>query len=81
MTVAGKDVSYRRVDVDALDPEKYQPIEHVYDPAYGNSAGPNEQAVKQLLQSNKFKEALVEALKNIPLNSKDEVINIMKQLK
>lgn len=73
MPVGGKDLSYRKVDVDALDPEKYQPVEHFYDPAYGNSAGPNEQAVKQLIQSNKLNDALLEALKNIPLNSRDEV--------
>jgi len=71
MTVSGRDVSYRRVDVDALDPEKFQDIEYIYDSAYGDSTGPNEQSVKQLLQSNKLPEALAESLKNIPLRSND----------
>ncbi|KAI6182333.1 Actin-related protein 2/3 complex subunit 5 [Aphelenchoides bicaudatus] len=72
MAVNVKDTSYRKVDVDFYDPEKYQEAEAIYDPAYGNSSGPNESAVKQLLQSNKLSEALVEGLKNIPLKTHDE---------
>lgn len=54
MTVSNKEVSYRKIDVDSLDPEKYQPVEPIYDLAYGNSSGPNENAVKQLLQVSIF---------------------------
>jgi hypothetical protein len=74
MAVNVKDTSYRKVNVDELDPDKYQEAEPIYDPAYGDSSGPNEQTVKQLLQSNKLNEALSEALKNIPLKSHDQVI-------
>lgn len=75
MAVNVRDVMYRKIDVDALDPEKFQEVERVYDSAvYGDgTTGPNENTVKQLLQSNKLNEALTEALKNIPLKSNDEV--------
>jgi hypothetical protein len=77
MSVNVKDTSYRRVDVDALNPEQYIEVEQPYDASFGDASGPNEQAVKSLLQSNRLNDALVESLKNPPLRSTDNVISTL----
>lgn len=62
MTVnPGGDRSYKKVDVDSLDPDNQSTIQVPYDPSFGDSSGPNENRVRELLQANKLNEALAEA--------------------
>uniref|UniRef100_A0AC35TMM0 Actin-related protein 2/3 complex subunit 5 n=1 Tax=Rhabditophanes sp. KR3021 TaxID=114890 RepID=A0AC35TMM0_9BILA len=64
--------SYRKLDVDAFDPEKYDETEEFTDNV--GIAGPDERVVQQFLQSGKHTEALKAALTNPPLNSKNKAI-------
>ena len=67
------DTGYRKLDVDAFDPDKFVDID---DHAAGETptgAGPDEAQVRQLLQSNKNLDALKAALSNPPLESKYQV--------
>ncbi|CAD5206381.1 unnamed protein product [Bursaphelenchus okinawaensis] len=68
------DMSYKKVDVDALDPDKRK---EEYQPDYlcqGPGNGPNEETVKKLLQSSKHLEALKAVLEDPPLNSNDQAL-------
>uniref|UniRef100_A0A0N4ZV58 Actin-related protein 2/3 complex subunit 5 n=1 Tax=Parastrongyloides trichosuri TaxID=131310 RepID=A0A0N4ZV58_PARTI len=61
--------SYRKLDVDAFDPEKYDENDEFLE--NGSAMGPDEKLVQQLLSSGKNTEALKAALSNAPLNVKD----------
>lgn len=67
------DMTYKKIDVDALDPDQYKDVAEPDDPSFGSGQGPDEAAVKQFLQSNKTLEALKAALQNPPLKSEDQV--------
>lgn len=59
---------YRKLDVDAFDPERYHDLDDGEE-----SAGPDERLVSQLLQTSKLNEALKAALMNPPLKTKNQV--------
>jgi len=61
--------SYRHLNVDEFDPEAYVDGDEADTPGIG----PDENQVKQLLQSNKNVEALKVALSNPPLRTKNQV--------
>lgn len=61
--------SYRNLDVDAFNPEKYVEGEEIETP----NIGIDEAQIKQLLQSNKNLQALKLALANPPLKTKTQV--------
>lgn len=61
--------SYRKLDVDAYDPDQYDEAEDVDTPGLG----PDDRQVSQLLQSNRTFEALKVSLLNPPLKSKNQV--------
>lgn len=62
--------SYRKLDVDAYDPDAYDEAADDTDVA---GVGPDERQVSQLLQSNRTIEALKASLLNPPLKSKSQV--------
>ncbi|KAK0425171.1 hypothetical protein QR680_009069 [Steinernema hermaphroditum] len=62
--------SYRKIDVDAYDPDKFEDTEDVETPGIG----PDERQVTQLLSSNQNIEALHAALLNPPLKSKNQAV-------
>lgn len=64
-----ENTSYRNLDVDAFDPEKFEDCEESETPVMG----PDERLVNQLLQSAKLQEALKAALSNPPLKCKNQV--------
>ncbi|CAD5209117.1 unnamed protein product [Bursaphelenchus xylophilus] len=68
------DVSYRKVDVDALDPDKFKDVAEPEYTSHGPGNGPNENNVKQLLQSNKLVDALKAVLDDPPLRSTDQAL-------
>lgn len=63
--------SYRNLDVDAFDPDKF--IDCLDDIVETPGIGPDEANVKHLLQTNKLIEALKAALINPPLKTKNQV--------
>ncbi|TKR93526.1 hypothetical protein L596_007962 [Steinernema carpocapsae] len=65
-----ENTSYRKIDVDAYDPDKFEDTEDAETP----SVGPDERQVTQLLASNQNVEALHAALLNPPLKSKNQVV-------
>lgn len=65
-----ENTSYRKLDVDAFDPEKFEDCEESETPVIG----PDERLVNQLLQSAKLQEALKAALSNPPLKCKNQAI-------
>ncbi|KAM3725362.1 Actin-related protein 2/3 complex subunit [Dirofilaria immitis] len=65
-----ENTSYRKLDVDAFDPEKFVDCEDVETPGIG----PDERLVNQLLQSAKLQEALKASLSNPPLKCKNQAI-------
>ncbi|VDN59321.1 unnamed protein product [Dracunculus medinensis] len=60
---------YRKLDVDAFDPERYHDLDDGEE-----SAGPDERLVSQLLQTSKLNEALKAALMNPPLKTKNQIV-------
>uniref|UniRef100_A0A0K0FR36 Actin-related protein 2/3 complex subunit 5 n=1 Tax=Strongyloides venezuelensis TaxID=75913 RepID=A0A0K0FR36_STRVS len=62
--------SYRKLDVDAFDPEKYDENEDMVTVS-PLAVGPDDKLVQQLLTSGKNAEALKAALCNPPLNVKN----------
>lgn len=64
-----ENTSYRKLDVDAFDPEKFVDCEDGETPGIG----PDERLVNQLLQSAKLQEALKASLSNPPLKCKNQV--------
>lgn len=64
-----ENTSYRKLDVDAFDPEKFVDCEDAETPGIG----PDERLVNQLLQSAKLQEALKASLSNPPLKCKNQV--------
>ncbi|KAI1715499.1 ARP2/3 complex 16 kDa subunit (p16-Arc) domain-containing protein [Ditylenchus destructor] len=62
--------SYRNLDVDIFDVDRFVDGEEADTPGLG----PDEQQVKQLLQSNKNVDALKAALANPPLKTKNQAI-------
>jgi len=72
MSVNVNDRSYRKIDVDALDPDQYREVAEPTEQIFGNGSGPGAEKIKQLLQSNRLKEALSAALENPPLMSEDQ---------
>ncbi|EJW85520.1 hypothetical protein WUBG_03570 [Wuchereria bancrofti] len=65
-----ENTSYRKLDVDAFDPEKFVDCEDAETPGIG----PDERLVNQLLQSAKLQEALKASLSNPPLKCKNQAI-------
>ncbi|VDK86599.1 unnamed protein product [Litomosoides sigmodontis] len=65
-----ENTSYRKLDVDAFDPEKFVDCEDGETPGIG----PDERLVNQLLQSAKLQEALKASLSNPPLKCKNQAI-------
>ena len=69
------DTAYRKLDVDAFDPDKFGDAEA--DEQAGeiqtDVTGPDEVTVRQLLQSNRNVDALKAALLNPPLETKNQV--------
>ncbi|VDK70811.1 unnamed protein product [Onchocerca ochengi] len=65
-----ENTSYRKLDVDAFDPEKFVDCEDAETPVIG----PDERLVNQLLQSAKLQEALKASLSNPPLKCKNQAI-------
>lgn len=61
--------SYRKLDVDAYDPDAYDEA----DDADTAGVGPDERQVSQFLQSNRTIDALKASLLNPPLKSKSQV--------
>jgi actin related protein 2/3 complex subunit 5 len=63
--------SYRKLDVDAYDPEQFQDQDdnNVDTPGLGI----DEKQVNQLLQSGRFDDALRMALRNPPMRTKNQV--------
>lgn len=64
--------SYRNLDVDAFDPDKF--IDCLDDIVETPGIGPDEANVKHLLQTNKLIEALKAALINPPLKTKNQTL-------
>uniref|UniRef100_A0A915EAI5 A to I editase domain-containing protein n=1 Tax=Ditylenchus dipsaci TaxID=166011 RepID=A0A915EAI5_9BILA len=62
--------SYRNLDVDAFDPDKFIDGDEADTPGLG----PDEALVKQLLQANKNMDALKAALANPPLKTKNQMV-------
>ncbi|VDN02007.1 unnamed protein product [Thelazia callipaeda] len=65
-----ENTSYRRLDVDAFDPEKFMDCED----AGSASMGPDERLVNQLLHSGKHSDALKASLSNPPLKCKNQAV-------
>ncbi|VDM58115.1 unnamed protein product [Angiostrongylus costaricensis] len=66
-----ENTSYRKIDVDAYDPENYNENEDVGDTS---GLGPDERTVTSLLQTNRLEEALHAALLNPPLKCKSQPV-------
>ena len=64
--------NYRHLNVDAYDHEGFVDEDEAETPGIG----PDENQIKQLLQSNKNTEALKAALQNPPLKTKNQVIRL-----
>ncbi|KHN85126.1 Actin-related protein 2/3 complex subunit 5 [Toxocara canis] len=65
-----ENTSYRKLDVDAYDPEKFEDNED----AETQAVGPDERQVSQLLQSMRLQDALKAALANPPLKTKNQAV-------
>lgn len=65
-----ENTSYRKLDVDAYDPEKFEDNDEGETPA----GGPDERQISQLLQSMRLQDALKVALANPPVKTKNQVI-------
>lgn len=63
--------SYRNLDVDAYDPDKF--VDGCDESVETPGIGPDEGYIKQLLQSNKTVDALKAALSSPPLKTKNQV--------
>lgn len=66
-----ENTSYRKLDVDAYDPENYDESEDVGDTP---GLGPDERSVTSCLQTNRFEDALHAALLNPPLKCKNQAV-------
>uniref|UniRef100_A0AAF5D924 Actin-related protein 2/3 complex subunit 5 n=1 Tax=Strongyloides stercoralis TaxID=6248 RepID=A0AAF5D924_STRER len=62
--------NYRKLDVDAFDPEKFDENDEMFN-ENPSAVGPDDKLVQQLLNSGKNAEALKAALCNAPLNVKN----------
>lgn len=65
-----ENTNYRKLDVDAYDPEKFEDNEEME----SASEGPDEKQVNQYIQSARLQDALKAALVNPPLKTKNQVI-------
>ncbi|KJH52386.1 hypothetical protein DICVIV_01363 [Dictyocaulus viviparus] len=71
--------NYRKIDVDAYDPEKYNENEDglfidIIMAVEASGLGPDERNVLSLLQSNRLEDALHTALLNPPLKCKNQAV-------
>ncbi|RCN35188.1 hypothetical protein ANCCAN_18963 [Ancylostoma caninum] len=64
-----ENTSYRKIDVDAYDPENYDENE---DAGETPGLGPDDRTVTSYLQTNRFEDALHAALLNPPLKCKNQ---------
>lgn len=65
-----EDTNYRKLDVDAYDPEKFEDTEELETAG----EGPDEKQVNQYIQSAKLQEALKASLVNPPLKTKNQMV-------
>ncbi|CAJ0595520.1 unnamed protein product [Cylicocyclus nassatus] len=66
-----ENTSYRKIDVDAYDPENYDENE---DAGETPGLGPDERTVTSFLQTNRFEDALHASLLNPPLKCKNQAV-------
>ncbi|VDL83108.1 unnamed protein product [Nippostrongylus brasiliensis] len=66
-----ENTSYRKIDVDAYDPENYDENEDAGDTP---GLGPDERTVTSHLQTNRLEDALHAALQNPPLKCKNQAV-------
>ncbi|CAL2029572.1 hypothetical protein CAEBREN_23949 [Caenorhabditis brenneri] len=64
-----QNTSYRKLDVDAFDPEQYDENDETVDTP---GLGPDERAVQGFLSSNRLEDALHASLLSPPLKTKDQ---------
>ncbi|PAV87441.1 hypothetical protein WR25_20061 [Diploscapter pachys] len=66
-----QNTGYRKLDVDAYDPENYNENDEGVDTP---GLGPDERTVSSLMSTNRLEDALRAALQNPPLNTKNQAV-------